>query len=69
MKRYKVNLYAKGFSYQFEVDVPEGNNRLYNTDNTSMEFIAVDGRIIIVPRLEACIEMTPLVSETIWKEK
>lgn len=69
MKRYKVVVHAKGHNYQFEIEVPENSNTHYNTDNSSMEFKAVDGRIIIVPRLEACVEMTPLIPETIWKEK
>lgn len=68
MKRYKVNVHVKGINYQFEIEIEEGYS-YYNTDNTSMVFKAVDGRVIIVPRLDACVELTPLIPETIWKEK
>lgn len=69
MRRYKVLLHAKGYSFQFEMEVAEGSKKYYEIDNTSMEFQTVNGDIIIVPRLDACVEMRLLVPETTWKEK
>lgn len=69
MKRYKVNVHTKGCNFEFEIDIPEGTNRFYNTDNTSMEFYATDGRVFIFPRLETSVVLKPLIPETIWKEK
>lgn len=69
MKRYKVIVNTQRFTYNFEIELEEKSETYYYTDNTSMIFKLVNGRTLIVPRLDTCVEITPLIPETTWKEK